>query len=329
MPGLKRRDFLKLVRDTGTCAIIPGTMKSMTASTPLLMKYASVDLDHADYALSTLQDHFQRGNANYVLREARYYFNLLEQAALPSRMARAAEIQIRFGMLLIRAQECILPWYERAAPTISAYNRIEATVLSKLSRRSYSRYHAQLLARRAPLHREIGNMRKSLEQFTQALNYCLGEVADSELLVELYYSRAHSWAIQGDERLWKIDLDHAKQYAQQASSIDSNMARLITYTEGEGYKRLAFNMYLGLPKERRARYAAQGIACLKHSHLEKSQWVGHAILSQVAEAQCLILLEPEEAIRRAECLRGTAQQLYPSIIQKIDHTINAARQRLQ
>lgn len=329
MREMKRRDFLKLARDTSACAVIPGAMRNIRATAPLLMRFSSVDLDHADYIVSELQDHFHRGNASYVLQVARRYIRQLEQAALPSGITRATEIQMRLSMLFARAQECVLPWYERVSPTIDTYDRIESAVLTKLPRSSYPWYHAQLLARRAPLYRESGNMGKSLEQFTLALDYCLSEVVDSELPVELYYSRAHIWAIKGDERLWQVDLHRAKEYAQKAGYVDSNLLRLITYTEGEGYKRLAFNKRLDLTKDRRTQYAAQGIAHFQYSHLEKSQWVGHALLSRVAEAQCLILLEPEEAIRRAESLRAEAQRLYPSIVQKIDRTIDIARQHLQ
>ncbi len=329
MKGMKRRDFLKLARDMSACAVIPGAMRSMGTNAPLLMKYSLVDLDHAEYTVSELQNHFHRGNASYVLKEAKRYLRQLEQTPLPAEITRATEIQMRFYMLLARAQECLLPWYERVSPTIGTYDYIEAAILSKLPQSSYPRHHAQLLARRAPLYRESGNMGKSLEQFTLALNHCHNEVADTELLVELYYSRAHIWAIKGDERLWQIDLQRAKEYAQKAGHASSNLLRLAMYTEGEGYKRLAFNKRLDITKDRRAWCATQGIARFQYSHLEKSQWVGHAILNQVAEAQCLILLEPEEAIRRAESLRGEAQRLYPSIVQKIDRTINAARQHLQ
>src|SRR5260370_25407467 len=105
-----------------TCAIIPGTMRSMGATAPSLMKYSSLDLDHAEYTVSALQGHFHRGNASYVLKEARRYIHRLEQAALPAGITRAREIQMRFSMLLARAQECVLPWYERVSPTIGTYD---------------------------------------------------------------------------------------------------------------------------------------------------------------------------------------------------------------
>jgi hypothetical protein len=62
--------------------------------------------------------------------------------------------------------------------------------------------------------------------------------------------------------------------------------------------------------------------------MEKSQWAGHAILSGVAEAQCLILIDPEESMRRAKSLQMEAQRIYPAIVQKIDRTINIAQHRL-
>jgi hypothetical protein len=213
---------------------------------------------------------------------------------------------------------------------IGIYDRIEAEVLSKLPTQSQHSYHVQLLARRAPLYREMGIPGKSLEQFTLALNKCLRKTDDIESLVELYYSRAHVWAVIGDERRWQIDLSRAKEYSQQADHVSSkNLCHLITYTEGEGYKRLAYNTHLNLPNSRRVGYAEQGIACFKQSHLEESPWVGHAILNGVAEAQCLILIDPDEAMCRAKNLQIKAHQLYPSIVQKIERTIDAAQKRLQ
>src|SRR5437899_2086598 len=104
MKEMKRRDFLKLTRDVGTWVLIPNTMRSMGRAVPLMMKYAAVDLDQADYYATELQGHFQRGNVGYVLKEAGRYFNMLEQAAFPIEMIRATEIQMRFGMLFAHAQ---------------------------------------------------------------------------------------------------------------------------------------------------------------------------------------------------------------------------------
>jgi len=329
MKNMKRRDFLKLTRDASICALIPHTLKSVGAAAPRLMKYAGVDLDQADYYVTELQSHFERGNMSHVLKEASRYFNILERAAFPVEMTRATESQMRFGMLFAQAQECMLPWYERATPAVNTYNHIETTVLPKLPLRSYPLYHAQLLARQAPLYREMGNLEKSLKHFGLALDHCLRHGSDSDLLVELCYSRAHVWAVTGDERRWQADLNRAKEHAQKADPARSNnLFRLIMYTEGEGYKRLAYNMRLDLPLDRRRWYAAHAITCFQQSHMEQSQWSGHAILSGVAEAQCLILMDADEAIRRSERLRVEAQRIYPAIVQKIDRTVDAARQRL-
>lgn len=328
MKEMKRRDFLKLARDTSLYAVVPGALRYSARIAPLLTKYTHIDLDYASYFASELEGHFQKGNSGYVLREAKRYFAMLEQIAFPADITRVGEIQMRFGMLYAHAQESVLPWYERASPTINIYNHLEERVLPKLLSKSYPVYHAQLLARRAPLYREKGNLRKSLEQFTMGLKHCLSELSNDKLLVELYYSRAHIWAIVGDEQRWQADFTLAKECAQKANDISSNLLRLITYTEGEGYKRLAYNTHLELTQSRRIWYATRGIACFKQSHMEKSQWVGHPILSGVAEAQCLILMEPDEAIRRAKDLRGEAQRVYPAMVQKIDRTISAAQRYL-
>ena len=329
MKKMKRRDFLELTCKTSICTFIPHIIGNVGIKAPLLMKYAGVDLDQADSCATDLQNHFQRGNLNHVLKEACRHFHLLEQAAFPIDMTRAAEIQTRFGMLFAQAQECTLPWYERATPVVNTYNYIVATVRSKLPLRSHPLYYAELLARQAPLYREMGNLEESLKHFSLALDYCLREGSDSDLLVEICYSRAHIWAVAGDERRWKADLNRAMEYAQKADLANNDsLFRLIMYTEGEGYKRLAHNTHLDISDDRRRWYASQALACFQQSHMERSQWAGHAILSRVAEAQSLILMDADEAIRRAEHLREEAQRIYPSIVQKIDRSIDVARQRL-
>ncbi|SRR6266487_1056849 len=322
--GMERREFLKLTRDISLVALTAG----ITA--PIQTKYAAVDLDWADYHVTELHQNFNQGSASYVMKEAQRCYNMLKQTQFSAKAVRASEIQMRFGMLLAKAQDSALPWYERTIPTIGTYNCIENEVLSKLPLRQYSSYHAHLLARRAPLYREIGDLRKSLEQFTTALENCQHKVEEIDLLVEIYYSRAHVWAVLGDERNWQSDLAQARKYAQQANPTRSKqLFSLITYTEGEGYKRLAYNKHLDLSEDCRVHYATQGLECFGKSHMEESRWGGHVILNNVAAAQCMILIDPNEAIRQAEHLRVEAERIYPSIVQKIDRTIAFAQKRLQ
>lgn len=323
---MERRAFLKLSGNASIFMVAAG----MGVSVPIVTKYAAIDLDWAGSHMRELQHHFNQGNARYVLKEAARCYAELKQAKLPRNVPRAAEIQMRFGMLLASAQESVLPWVERTLPAMNTYNAIEKDVLSKLPLRRSSSYFPYLLARQAPLYRERGDLGRSLELFTSAIEACGHELEDVGLLVELYYSRAHVRAVLGDERSWRLDFDRAKQYAHQSNAARSKeLLALITYTEGEGYKRLAYNQRLDLSEDRRIWYATRGLQCFELSHLEESRWVGHALLQQLAAAQCMIFIDPNEAICQAQHLRIEAQRVYPSMVQKIESTLALAQRRLQ
>lgn len=325
--SMLRRDFLKLARNASVFAAIAG---SSGFGLPRQAKYATIDLDWVENYVVKLRAHFEQGNTYYVLEESLRCYNTLKRALIPESDARAAELQMRLGLLHAKAQDAALPWYERAHPAICTYNLVEEEILRKYPLKAFPFYRAYLLAQRAPLYREIGQLEKSVEQFTRALNTYVRESGDSALHVELYYSRAHAWVVQGNIQNWLRDLDAARAVAQAAEEEHrKQLLGLVTYTQGEGYKRLAYSDRLDLSAYQRAQYAAKGLECFEQTRfVSEKRWAAHALIHGVAEAQCLVRLEPNEAIRRCEVLRVQAQQAYPSIIQKIDRTIGAARQCL-
>ena len=306
--------------------LAPGRMLVMGAS---LLKYMRINLDKFNCHVAELQGYFDKGNAEYVLREAANDYNELRDAKFPARDIEAALIQWKLGMLLATARDASAQgWSERIVPTLRIYNMIEKDVLLKLPIRKFPTQHARVLASRAPLYREMGNLKKSMDQFTTALDEYVHEPEDERLLIELYYSRAHLYAVQGDEHRWRLDIDQARKHALKADPARrEELLALVIYTEGEGYKRLAFNNNFSM--DRREWYAAQGVECFRQAHMELSSWVGHAILNKVAQAQSLALIEPDEAIRQANELLSQVQRLYPAITQKIHDTINYAQRRLQ
>ena len=322
-----RRDFLKLACNASVIAAIKGS-----SGLGLLRqtKYATIDLDWVENYIVKLRALFEHGNTYFVMEESLRCYNMLKYTLLPESDARAAELQMQLGLLQAKSQDAALPWYERVYPTICTYNRVEEEILQKYSLKAFPVYRAYLLAQRAPLYREIGQLEKSVEQFTRALNTYVRHLGDSALHVELYYSRAHAWVVQGNIRNWRRDLDAARAVAQRAEGEHrQQLLGLITYTQGEGYKRLAYSNRLDLSAYQRGQYAAEGLECFEQTRfVAEKRWAAHALIHGVAEAQCLVLLEPNEAIRRCEVLRVQAQQAYPSIIQKINRTSNAARQRL-
>jgi transcriptional regulator with XRE-family HTH domain len=294
-----------------------------------LVTTKGIDLDWADYYAEELQRQFDQGNAKYVLEEAKRYYNM----RYPAKDVRSPEILMRFGKLLATAQDVLLPWNDRILPTIHTYDRIENMLFSFPLKKipSYQTHYAYILAHRAPLYREIGQLGESSREFTIALEECIREVDDIDLHVELYYSRAHVWVVQGNIHNWLRDLEAARAVAQTAHGDQrKQLLGLITYTQGEGYKRLAYNNRLNLSSRQRTHYAAQGLACFEQTgFVAQRRWAAHALIHGVAEAQCLVSLDPNEAIRRCEQMRIRAEQVYPSIVQKINTTIAAAQRLLR
>jgi tetratricopeptide (TPR) repeat protein len=321
---MQRRDFLKLALNASVFALV------RNAALPVQAKFTTIDLDWAEEYARELQCLFEKGNVQYVLEAATHCYNMIEHAQFPATVSRAAELQMRFGLLLARVQDATLPWYQRAYPAIQTYNRIEEEILHKYPLRAFPFYRAYLLAHRGPLFREIGQLEKSIEQFTRALDTHIHDLDDTALHVELYYSRAHVWAVRGNINNWLQDLEAARTVAQTAQGDQrKQLLGLINYTQGEGYKRLAYNRRLDLSDPQRAQCAARGLTCFEQAHfaLEKC-WAAHTLIHGVAEAQCLVWLDPNESILQAERLRVQAHRVYPSIVQKIDHTIRVARSRL-
>ncbi len=309
----------------------------------VLHKFTHIDLEELINRLNTLQGHYDKGYVEFVWLEAYRFYNLLRKAGFSKQESRAIELQWRFGMLGGSAKEAFLTWEERVVPTIKFYDYIENEVRAKLPERQAELYIAQIQARRAPLYRELGGLipersdyyyEQSRKQFSKALDVYIHHKDTSEekrLLVELYYSRAHVYAVQGMKHFWERDIELAQMRAHEEKddAHRRELVSLVTYTQGEGFKRLAFNSDTVFSLEEKEEFARKGLECFKMSHMNESKWVGHGILNKVALTQCLAFVAPDEALKEAERLRVDAQQRYPSIVQKIDRTINYARQHLQ
>lgn len=134
----------------------------------------------------------------------------------------------------------------------------------------------------------------------------------------------------GERNLWQEDIRKARMRAgeEKDEKRRRELVGLVDYTEGEGYKRLAFNESNLFTREQKEEFARKGLKLFEASHMEESRWIGHRILNGVAQAQCMALIDPETALKDAERLRAEALQFYPSIVQKIDRIIDYARKRL-
>jgi len=323
---MQRREFLKLVGviGAGTFALPIGEPK------PAMDR---IDLDMAeDYAeaLQHLLDHGQ-GRTQYVMEKAQYWYEKLAQIESSSKKdVRIGAAQVQFGILLGRAQEAALPWYQRGNVAIQTYNHVENTVIVKFGLNTFQHDYARLMERRAGLLREVGRFDESDFQYEYGISWAR-TLDDLKIRSSLFRNYAHVKANQGEEAPWARRIGEAQSDAQRMSSpYRDEYCGLVYYTMGEGYKRLAFDTRHGISVYVRAYYAQKALDCFSLSqNALKLDSVQHYLVGQVSAAQCLIWIDPDEAIRQAYQIRDLAIQFYPSLLMKIDRTISLAKLRSQ
>jgi transcriptional regulator with XRE-family HTH domain len=325
---MQRGEFLKLVGviGAGTFALPIGGGGQQTAKD-------QIDLDMAnDYAeaLQHLLEHGQ-SRAPYVMEKAQHWYDKLTQIASSSKKdERIGATQVQFGLLLGRAQEAALPWYKRGNIAIQTYNHIENTVIVKFGLHTFQHDYTRLIERRAGLLREVGRFEESSFQYEYGISW-VRSLEDHKLRSSLFRHYAHVKANQGEADPWARRIEDAQRDAQRINSpYRDEYYGLIHYNMGEGYKRLAFDTRHEIPVSIRASYAQKALDCFALSREAlKLDSVAHYLVGQVSVAQCLIWIDPDEAIRQAQQIRDLAIQFYPSLLMKIDHTIYLAKLRRQ
>lgn len=313
MDDMKRREFLRMAGEMGALALAVGL------GAPNFVKLHRLDLDALDAQISLLEHALDSDYAQNALERAHELCTRAFQAPLAATDRAAADVRIHAAMALGRVQESGLRWYARTQPAMDTYNHLQDTVLCWFAPADMPSAYARLYERRAPLYRELGQYGQSIEQFTFAVDACTPHLDDPALRVTLYRNRAHVWAVQGQERQWRADLDHALALASTTPAVMRHeLEGMILYSEAEGYKRLA-GAILSLDMRARRRYAEKALDSFDAArYVGKSQWLAHTVLAEVSEAQCLIWLDAADAIVRLGRLRASAEQIYPSLLAKID-----------
>jgi transcriptional regulator with XRE-family HTH domain len=321
---MDRRDFMKLVgsASASTFAFATGAAASKTSKSAIDLDLAN---DHAD-ALSRL---INQGDVRYVMESAqRWYDQLLQNP--PSRDQYYAATQIRFGILLGASQEFVFPWYQRSQTAIQTYNSIEREVILRFGLNTFRHEYANLLSHRAPLYREIGQYEESSLQFQDGI-YWVKTIDDPLLRANLFRSRIHVNAVQGSILQWSRQLEEARKDALIIGSAHRDeVAGLLDYVEGEGYKRFAYNVRQDLPDQVRREYAERALQSFEQSKHGTEHYVkAHTMLRMVSEAQCLLWIDIHEAIRHVELLRAEAELEYPALVEKINRVVFFAQQLLR
>ncbi len=264
------------------------------------------------------------------MESAQLWYHKLISEQPYSKDTRIGSVQVRYGLLLGQAREAVLPWYQRDHAVIQAYDHVESHVICRFSQKTFRQEYARLYAWRAPVYREMGQLEESALQFKDGISWATA-AGNVLLRADLLRYRAHISAVQGNELQWLREIEEARKDTQYIiPDYRKEALGMIDYAEAEGYKRLAFNPRLELSLQRRAVYAAHALQCFAQAQqaLEQQPYTKR-LVAQVSRAQCLIWLDPVEALILAEQLRREAMQFYPTLLAKIDRTIRFAQQRLQ
>ncbi len=188
----------------------------------------------------------------------------------------------------------------------------------------------RLLAKRGRQHRVLWQFDECVKECEDGIVY-MRMIDDSPLYTHFLCERAHIEATRGDELLWLRKLEEARRGTLDMNMMDREKAlNQVDYMQGEGYKRFAFQTQKDLPITMREKYARLALS-------QFSQWNGatielpgfEALVVQVSKAQCLILIDPEEALRLAGRVQKQAEQRYPALLDKVHRVIFLAQQRLQ
>jgi len=189
--------------------------------------------------------------------------------------------------------------------------------------------HLKLIAKRS-------RYRRVLWQFDDGVNECetaltqMKPIEDFSLYTHFLCELAHIEATRGDEKLWLCKLEDARQDVLILEGVEGAKAlNQINYIQGEGYKRFAYHTKKEYTFAVRKKYANLALA-----HFDT--WDGatienptfEALVVQASRAQCMILIDPDEALRLAEQVRTQATHSYPTLLDKVHRVELLAHHRL-
>ncbi|HUY78201.1 MAG TPA: helix-turn-helix transcriptional regulator [Ktedonobacterales bacterium] len=272
-----------------------------------------------------------QGHSRLVYQEAGPQYHLLRESSKLDD-AEIALTAIRFGIRWARAHEAVFSWFERNAGAIAIYNDIEARIINRwiarpLRNRDIARTYVHLLALRGTLYREIGLRNKALSDFQKGETLARN-IGEASLLINIVCDTAHLWVGEGEKARWMEELERAREVARSAQATEREIFDvLIMYTEGAGYKRLAFDARGFLSMSEREALAAMAIREFQESQSQiKDHWLdyvikagvlGHPLITSVSEAQCLIWTDPAALEEKLIGLKQRVTSEYPSLLGKV------------
>jgi transcriptional regulator with XRE-family HTH domain len=319
--SMRRRELLRLAA-AGALALSVGA--------PAVLRSRSLDLDEIGACITAVERLRAQGYPReaWTMSQAPELRGLIRRARALERDPQAWTASYRYDFMLATLQEQLLPWKGRRAMAIAWYERARDALLARAPANAVSHEMAQIYERTAPLYRELGDFNESVWQYDYALRQRMERAEDIALAVHLWRNRAHVWAVQGDERRWRSDLDAARgMIARLPADMRDELYGLITYSEGEGCKRLAGQLDL-TPRARRSLAAQAHSTLLRSLTQTREQWAAHTVVTQLSVAQALVWLDAAAARAMTEDLGPLITARFPAHVSKLEETRLAAERAL-
>lgn len=341
---MDRRAFLALAAEASLLPIVYRGAPAQLHFRPL-ERFIGQSFADVEREVGELRESRNRGEVAESFRRAKGLFEAMFDAPVATtRVARSPEFaraKLQVGFEYCEAQAAYLGWYARVPMMIETLSRMEREVISQFPTIVFASEHGHLLNLRGPLYYKRPNASlmpdrfgESIRELTQALDNMRWDYSEPTLQVELLRNRAHAHLLRGeigDIRKWQDDLEMARRVASGIQGHErETFQALVEYSWGEGYRRLATERDRYLPD--RKHYASKalnvlpaGVAVFHRHHY----WEGYELLARIAEAQSLVLSDANEALRRLDALRATADVFYPSLLAKIDRAAVVALHHIQ
>ena len=318
--GVDRRTFLILAFETGLFALTTqatGTTPASAATPRFLPLEKSLGATFAEVEeeIRTLRDRRTQGDVATVFSRAQELFHQLfdfgHHAGVLKRSPELARTKLAVGLEYCEAQAAALGWYERGPHMVRTLDRMLQEVLQQFPfpPRPFASEYGHLLNLRAPLYRMMSHAnslqdayRESIWEFTFALDQVMPHVDEPTLRIELLRNRAHVGLLSGDTARWTADLQQAGRIALGLrGEVGETHQAMVTYSWGEGYKRLASRPELAEGRQtqyvRDARDALHAGEAIFGQH---AAWQGYALLARIAAAS----VPDMERARTGDCRRA-------------------------
>ncbi len=325
---ISRRDFLLSLLASFTLDLGPlGPAQRQHRSS-----HQTFDPDAYDSLIPAWGKLLYAGYGPYVIEDAQFHYEKLANDPRINSDDFLTLRALRVARMLGRAQEIFSASDEWNARAVTTYDTVEAHVcLPALDRwptdPSILYEYAAILASRGIQYRKRGRYQQGVLNATRALKYAK-QSENTQFAVDIYLQLAHIWACLGIEQQWRKVIDNARKYIEASNSVhQAELNAYCTYYEGEGLKRLAYTTLHDLSLKERSAFASHGLSLLANSKEQLGRcmdWVitdmhgYHPLYTQVAEAQCMLFLAPNETRKQLDYLREEILHDYPGLLGRVD-----------